>query len=235
MIKYESELMHHGIKGQKWGDKNGPPYPLDKKEHMQVISSSKKKKRVEAGKDAKEAKRMTRKEKKAWRVQRKQFKKNAKKLEMDKKKTKKFLRSQEKLHKKMEKQEKFNKKVEARLAKERLERENKFRKGNENVGKLTDAEIQERINRLNLESIYRQKLNEARGKQQVKKHDGLIKKALKESASVALTAAGTAALTYVGKSLAAKMLHPGENVMNEKNTNQFTSDLFKKSFLGGKK
>lgn len=25
---YHSELYHHGIKGQKWGVKNGPPYPL---------------------------------------------------------------------------------------------------------------------------------------------------------------------------------------------------------------
>lgn len=25
------ELYHHGIKGQKWGAKNGPPYPLDSK------------------------------------------------------------------------------------------------------------------------------------------------------------------------------------------------------------
>ena len=24
------ELYHHGIKGQKWGVQNGPPYPLDK-------------------------------------------------------------------------------------------------------------------------------------------------------------------------------------------------------------
>lgn len=23
-----NELMHHGIEGQKWGDQNGPPYPL---------------------------------------------------------------------------------------------------------------------------------------------------------------------------------------------------------------
>lgn len=26
----ESELMHHGIPGQKWGVKNGPPYPIDR-------------------------------------------------------------------------------------------------------------------------------------------------------------------------------------------------------------
>lgn len=27
-IDYRNELRHHGIKGQKWGVKNGPPYPL---------------------------------------------------------------------------------------------------------------------------------------------------------------------------------------------------------------
>ena len=26
-------LAHHGILGQKWGRKNGPPYPLDAKDH----------------------------------------------------------------------------------------------------------------------------------------------------------------------------------------------------------
>lgn len=28
---FYDELYHHGIKGQSWGDKNGPPYPLDRK------------------------------------------------------------------------------------------------------------------------------------------------------------------------------------------------------------
>ena len=28
---YSSELFHHGVKGQKWGVRNGPPYPLDKR------------------------------------------------------------------------------------------------------------------------------------------------------------------------------------------------------------
>ena len=28
-IRHERDLMHHGIDGQKWGVKHGPPYPLD--------------------------------------------------------------------------------------------------------------------------------------------------------------------------------------------------------------
>ena len=39
MNPYSTELRHHGILGQKWGKKNGPPYPLDAGDH----SSSEKK------------------------------------------------------------------------------------------------------------------------------------------------------------------------------------------------
>ena len=34
MSKY---LIHHGIKGQNWGVKHGPPYPLDAEKHRTVI------------------------------------------------------------------------------------------------------------------------------------------------------------------------------------------------------
>lgn len=27
------DLTHHGIKGQKWGQRNGPPYPLGASDH----------------------------------------------------------------------------------------------------------------------------------------------------------------------------------------------------------
>lgn len=32
-IAYSSELCHHGINGQKWGKRNGPPYPLKPEDH----------------------------------------------------------------------------------------------------------------------------------------------------------------------------------------------------------
>lgn len=32
-----SELTHHGVKGQKWGVRNGPPYPLDKSDKRDTI------------------------------------------------------------------------------------------------------------------------------------------------------------------------------------------------------
>lgn len=34
-------LMHHGIKGQKWGIRNGPPYPLPYKVHKRVLAKQK--------------------------------------------------------------------------------------------------------------------------------------------------------------------------------------------------
>lgn len=32
-------LSHHGIPNQKWGERNGPPYPLSREEHNQVVRS----------------------------------------------------------------------------------------------------------------------------------------------------------------------------------------------------
>lgn len=32
-LNQANELYHHGVKGQKWGKKNGPPYPLDESEY----------------------------------------------------------------------------------------------------------------------------------------------------------------------------------------------------------
>lgn len=40
-FKEYSELFHHGIKGQRWGERNGPPYPLDRQVSMKIKASAK--------------------------------------------------------------------------------------------------------------------------------------------------------------------------------------------------
>lgn len=40
-ISSNSELYHHGIKGQEWGDRNGPPYPLDSSPQKQAAKKKK--------------------------------------------------------------------------------------------------------------------------------------------------------------------------------------------------
>lgn len=37
---YSDELYHHGIPNQKWGVKNGPPYPLNREEHNRVVKGA---------------------------------------------------------------------------------------------------------------------------------------------------------------------------------------------------
>ena len=40
MYNYPDELYHHGIKGQRWGKRNGPPYPLNPQTHASVVRSA---------------------------------------------------------------------------------------------------------------------------------------------------------------------------------------------------
>lgn len=52
---YPNELYHHGIKGMSWGVQNGPPYPLDRATHRQVVKQARAEKKAnrQAFKDAK--------------------------------------------------------------------------------------------------------------------------------------------------------------------------------------
>ncbi len=40
ILYYETELYHHGTKGQKWGVKNGPPYPLKNNSNNATITTN---------------------------------------------------------------------------------------------------------------------------------------------------------------------------------------------------
>ena len=39
-IHYDSVIEHHGIKGQKWGVRNGPPYPLNRMSGVMSLNDS---------------------------------------------------------------------------------------------------------------------------------------------------------------------------------------------------
>ena len=43
-IVYDDELYHHGIKGQQWDVRNGPPYPIDHKIMKKQIRNEAKRK-----------------------------------------------------------------------------------------------------------------------------------------------------------------------------------------------
>lgn len=113
-----NDLQHHGILGQHWGRKNGPPYPLDA-----GVSSAVKKKglreRMAEHKEKVEAKKV----RKAEIKQAKQLKKEA---------------------------------VEAKKEQKRARKEQKVRSRIQDPKKMTDEELRNKINRLQLEKQYYQ-------------------------------------------------------------------------------
>lgn len=68
------ELYHHGIMGQRWGDRNGPPYPLGSGDH----SSEEKKRGWKQSLDAKDTKKRKKQLAKMYKDERRQQRKREK-------------------------------------------------------------------------------------------------------------------------------------------------------------
>lgn len=51
-------LMHHGIKGQRWGVENGPPYPLDKAESKRIKAEARLKRQKDKAEERDEIRRI---------------------------------------------------------------------------------------------------------------------------------------------------------------------------------
>lgn len=125
IIPSDSDLLHHGIKGQHWGEQNGPPYPLSEKQHNKVIKAVKK---VASMSDAIQE----RKDKKA-----------------DKKQQKKMAKEMQKRQKAVKEEEKRKESVEER--KNRAIREGSYQKLYALKDVLSYQDLQNAISKIELD------------------------------------------------------------------------------------
>lgn len=148
-------LVHHGIEGQRWGRRNGPPYPLSKAKNKKVRERAKKEK-VEGGTSARdispEAKKAAEKKVSDWIA-----KDTIKRLKKEKRAEARVKRQEQRLIKKAaraEKQrERAEKKVEKALKKMEVEKKRIMTKGTpkevlEFQENLTTQELKDVLDRL---------------------------------------------------------------------------------------
>ena len=123
------ELYHHGIPGQKWGKRHGPPYPLERQKRYGGSEKN--------GPDVKPRKKVTMDEAKA----------HVKKAYAD-------INAKNEV-KKQERQAKAAEKAEARQAKAAEKRDKAVMSGKISPRDMTDEELTKVINRERLEKAYR--------------------------------------------------------------------------------
>ena len=174
-IVNENELYHHGILGMKWGKQNGPPYPLGSGDHSasekkagwrQSLANYKEKKRVHLGQ-------ASTRDRDAAKAAAKSVAKSAQK---------KAERHKERYEKKLEKQK-------AKLSKHP---EN----ASSTAKKMSDEDLRNAINRMNLEKQYSQLVRETATQ---KKGDAYIGKLLMSSAKRGAEAVAPKVAEYLMK------------------------------------
>lgn len=145
------------------------------------------------------------------------------------KKQQKYLAKRAKELKKTAKYEAKVQKELDKIANQRIQRDKKFvnQTNAKDANKLSNEELQERIARLQQESNYKQKMKQARGKE-----EGWVKQALKGAATTAITGAASAAMIFAGKQALARILKAEPDwmgkVINEETGEREADDLRKK-------
>lgn len=203
LISKEDYLSHHGVKGQSWGDRNGPPYPLSRlgSEIGQEIRRKRKAK--------------LQKENEKIRKRNAELRKRNKEIEENRrlKERKKELREETKKLKrnKPEKEKKIKESKETKPKEEKkvIKTKNLSRK---DIRKMSDEELRVYIDRLRLEKELWKLDNETvvSGKKVV---GDILKKAGKESAENIAKSVFTGAGKYAVKKLIGAAVN--EEVANE--------------------
>lgn len=92
MANIWEEIYHHGIKGQEWGERNGPPYPLDRNAKRQEAKKRRAAERVKR-QAAKKRKRMKRAQARIEKSEAKKVEREKAKAEKAKKDHARYLKS----------------------------------------------------------------------------------------------------------------------------------------------
>ena len=152
---YRGYLSHHGIKGQKWGEQNGPPYPLSTKMHNMVVKGRQKRAEKRRQKILHDPKKLT---KHATEFSKEEIDAAVAKIDS-------INKAKDRIPKKPmseKKKAKLNKKAEKALAKKIRKYASTPRKLTENVDKFTTDELQKAIDRLSKkDAIFEKRMNQA--------------------------------------------------------------------------